>query len=449
MTSPLTFVPLGGSSEIGMNLNVYGHAGKWMIVDCGVGFEHSAPGRTDVVMADPSFVANQVDHIAGLVVTHIHQDHLGGIPYLWPRLRCPIHLTPFAAHVLRPRLREMGLEERVKLIEHRAGSRFDVGPFDVTYVGLTHSTVEMCGLAIRTPAAKVFHTGDFKLDPDPVAGAVSDLDAVAAFGDEGVDVCVSDSTNATHGGHSRSEGSVHARLREVLAGREGRIAVGLFSSNVARIGELLKMAAELERHPCIVGRSMKTMLRAAQGAGYLRDVPDTVDEREAAWLPRDRVLYLCTGTQGEPGAALPRVAADAHPWVMLDEGDTVVFSSKVIPGNEEPIHWMHRAFAARKIHVVHEEEDPAIHASGHPCRDELAELYAALRPTTVIPVHGTPRHLTAHADWARTLGMAAHEVRNGHVVHLGPGAVRGVGNVETGRIPKDAIVAPKPWERRG
>lgn len=462
-TQPLTFVPLGGSFEIGMNLNVYGHAGRWLIVDCGIGFERISITRTEVFLPDPSFLAHQPECIAGMVITHVHLDHLGAVADLWPQLRCPIHCTPFAATVLRPKLREVGLHERVPIHEHLPGSRFEVGPFDVEMVGLTHSTLEMQGLALRTPSTTVFHTGDFKLDPDPGTGPCSDLDRIRALGDEGVDVVVSDSTNATKPGHSRSEAEVHAHLDALVAKAEGRVFVGTFSSNVARIEALIRIADRHDRHPVLLGRSLQRMVRAAQASGYLRDLPPLVDPREAGYLPRRRVLYLCTGTQAEPGAALTRLAWDRHRQAVLDPGDTVIFSSKIIPGNEDVIEGLHTVLEGQGVHVVHEGDDPAVHASGHPARDELAALYEALRPGVVVPVHGTPRHMDAHADWAEQLGHGAHQVRNGDVLHLGPGEVRMVGEVHHDRIPRDAFRelhrpdgAPpvprrgrsKPWGRR-
>ncbi|MCB9662948.1 MAG: ribonuclease J [Alphaproteobacteria bacterium] len=437
--SALTFVPLGGSNEIGMNLNVYGHDGRWLVVDCGIGFEAIGPGDTKVWLPDPAFLAQQPDAVAGLVITHVHMDHLGAVADLWPRLRCPIWCTPFAAAVLRGRLRESGLVHRVEIHERLPGDRFDVGPFDVEFVGLTHSTVEMVGLVLRAGGTTVFHTGDFKLDPRPGLGPLSDLATLELVGAEGVQVCISDSTNATRGGWSASEGTVEERLRELIAARTGRVAVGVFSSNIARMAALLRLAQEHERSTVVVGRSLHRMLQAAREAGYLRTVPDPVSPREARLLPRERVLMLCTGTQAEPGSTLYRLAHGGHPDAVLEEGDTVIFSSKVIPGNEEEIERLHRAFEAQRIEVVHELDDPAVHASGHPCRDELAALYAALRPAVVVPVHGTPRHLEAHADWARALGLEATQVRNGDVLHLGPGPVRQVGTVPAGRIPREAM----------
>lgn len=439
MSGALTFVPLGGSGEIGMNLNVYGHDGRWLVVDCGVGFESTAPGDTKVWLPDPAFVARQPEAVAGMVITHVHMDHLGAVADLWPRLRCPIHCTPFAAAVLRGRLRESGLAHRVVIHEHLPGDRFLVGPFDVEFVGMTHSTVEMVGLLLRTGTTTVFHTGDFKLDPRPGLGPVSDLATLRQAAEAGVDVCVSDSTNATRGGWSVSEGQVEVRLGELIAARRGRVAVGLFSSNIARMAALFRIAEAQDRSVVVVGRSLHRMLQAAREVGYLRTAADLVPAVDARHLPASRLLLLCTGTQAEPGSTLYRLAHGGHPDITLEPGDTVIFSSKVIPGNEVEIERLHGSLTAQRIEVVHELDDPAVHASGHPCRDELAELYAALRPRVVVPVHGTPRHLEAHADWARTLGLEATEVRNGDVLHLGPGEVRAVGSVPAGRIPRDAL----------
>ncbi len=435
MPSPaLHFVPLGGSGEIGMNMNLYGHDDTWLMVDCGMGFERAGED-TRVVVPDPRWAATLGGRLLGLVVTHVHLDHLGAIDMLWPRLRCPVHLTPFAEAVLRPRLREARLERFVPLHVHPVGDRFTLGPFDLEFVGLTHSTHESTGLVIRTPVATVFHTGDYKLDPDPVMGPPTDLDHMTRLGDEGIDVVVGDSTNATKEGRSRSEAEVAAHLRTLVHAAEHRVAIATFSSHIARIHTLAKIAEETGRHVVLVGRAMKRMTDAARAVGLFRDVPPFLDVREAGFLPRETVLYVLTGTQAEPGSALDKIAQDRHRHAFLDADDTVIFSSKIIPGNEAPIAQLHARLKARGLRVIHEQDDPLVHASGHPCRDELRDLYSRLRPGAVVPVHGEARHMQAHAELAVELGIAPVPVRNGDVLHLAPGPARSLGEkVPSGRI---------------
>ncbi len=429
----LHFVPLGGSGEIGLNLNLYGQGDAWLMVDCGAGFERAHGGETRVIVPDPRFIVAQRERLAGLVITHIHEDHLGAVADLWPSLRCPVHATPFAAAFLRAKLRARGLDV-VPIKEHLPGARFHVGPFDVQFLGITHSTLEAQSVVLRTSAGVVVHTGDFKLDPTPGLGPVTNLGAFKEVGDEGVLAVVADSTNATKPGRSGSEEQVRLKLRELLQGRSGRVVVALFASNVARLGALAHLAGELGRHPVLLGRSLHRMLRAAHETGWLRDIPLLVPARDAGWLPREAVLALATGTQAEPGAALTRLALGTHPDLTLEEGDLVIASSKIIPGNEDIIAEQHALLRAQGVEVIDELVDPGVHASGHPCQDELKELYAALRPTTVVPVHGEPRHLRAHAALARQLGHGVAEVRNGDVVQLGPGPASVLGQVPTGRI---------------
>lgn len=418
MSPPLfQFVPLGGSGEIGINMNLYRHGDAWIMVDCGMGFE-KVGGDTRVIVPDPRFAADLGGDLLALVITHIHLDHLGAVDALWRRLRCPVHATPFAAAVLRQRLREARLEGRVPIHEHPVGERFQIGPFDLETVALTHSTWESTGLAIRTPSGTVFHTGDYKLDDDPVLGPVTDATRLAQLGDEGVSVVVGDSTNATHDGHSRSEAEVAAELDHLIGQRRGRVAVATFSSHIARLHTLARLARQHGREPVLLGRSMHRMVQAAHEVDLMTDVGPFLDVEDACLLPRDEVLFILTGTQAEPRSALDRIAQGTHRDIALEKGDTVIFSSKIIPGNEDPIARLHDRLRAQGLEVIHELDNPRVHASGHPCRDELRTLYGWLRPDTVIPVHGEPEHLTAHAELARSEGMHALEVRNGDIVDL-------------------------------
>jgi len=428
----LYFLPLGGTGEIGMNLNLYHHAGRWLMVDCGVMFE-----RTDLdqyaLYPDARYIADRRDTLDGLVITHAHQDHVGAVRDLWPQLRCPVYATRFTVAMLRSALQEVGLHRKVPVHVVAQDARFQVGPFDLQRVPLTHSTVEMAGLVIRTPAGTVFHTGDFKLDPDPVEGRTSDERTLHALAHEDVLACISDSTNAHQEGWTRSEGEVARGLREVLADCPARIAVSLFSSNVARVRTLMLLARELGREVVLLGRSLQRTVQCAREAGYLAGLPEPVDAREFGFLPRDRVMLLCTGSQGEPRAALTRIAEDKRRDVYLETGDTAVFSARKIPGNELFVERIGRLLQALGVRVI-TAQDAFVHTSGHPRRQELRTLYDAIQPRGVVPVHGTPMHLEAHAQLARSMDLEAYEIRNGHMLRLSPGPVGVVGSVPTGRI---------------
>ncbi|MCO4745107.1 MAG: ribonuclease J [Proteobacteria bacterium] len=431
----LHFVPLGGTGEIGMNLNLYGYGGRWLMVDCGVmfgrdGLEHQA------WMPDVRFIEGQADRLDGLVLTHAHQDHIGAVRDLWPRLRCPVYATRFAAAMLREQLTEVGLARKVPIRLLEARARFAVGPFDLERIPLAHSTVEMGALVIRTPAGTVLHTADFKLDDDPVVGEVGDVDSLEALANERIDAVVSDSTNADHEGWTGSEGSLVEPLREVLSACTGRVAVSFFASNVARLQTLLDLAEDLGRHPILLGRSMNKTLRAARSAGYLADVPTLLSTRDYGFLPPDKVMLLCTGSQGEPRAALSRLAADSRTDVYLDEGDTVVLSAREIPGNELFVERLRVLFRNKGVRMV-EADEAAIHVSGHPRRDELRQLYRWVQPETVVPTHGTPPKLDAHVELAQSMGMGGFRARNGDVVCVAPGPVRRVGTVPVGRWLRD------------
>lgn len=426
-------LPLGGTGEIGMNLNLYHHQGRWLMVDCGVMFGRDGPHVQYALHPDASFIAERRDKLDGLVLTHAHQDHLGAVRDLWPQLECPVYLTAFAAHMIRGTLVEAGLHERVPLRVIGQSERFSVGPFDLQRIPLTHSTPESGALVLRTQAATVLHTGDFKLDPDPRVGLRSDERALRALAQEPVAACISDSTNAQLEGWTPSEGSLFEGLMQVVGACEGRVAVALFASNVARIQTLAQVAQATGRHVVVLGRSLERTLRAARLSGYLSDLPMFIEPREFGFLPPHKVMLLCTGSQGEPRAALSRLAAQQRRDVYLEQGDTVILSARRIPGSELFVERLETLFAQLGVRVIGPEQAP-VHTSGHPCRDELRTLYGWVRPETVIPVHGTPPHLKAHAELAEAQGCRSLEIRNGHIVRLGPGPVGVVGSVPTGRI---------------
>jgi ribonuclease J len=439
----LIFLPLGGSGEIGMNMNLYGYGGKWLLVDLGITFADREQPGIDLITPDPTFIAERKDDLAGLIITHAHEDHLGAVAHLWPRLRCPVWATPFAAALLRNKLEEAGLLRAVPLHVIEPGEHLQIGPFGIDFVPLTHSTLEMNALAIRTDAGLVLHTGDWKLDPEPLVGPKSDEDALRRLGDEGVMAMIGDSTNALNEGTSGSEGDVRKTLMDLCANRTGRIAVATFASNVARIDTVAKVAAVHDRHLVLVGRSLWRILAAAQECGYLQDIAPPLKDNEGAYLPPDKVMFLCTGCQGESRAALARIASGDHRHVVFEKNDLVIFSSRVIPGNEMSISRVQNRLLWNGVEVIGENER-GVHVSGHPCRDELAEMYRLVRPKIAVPVHGEYKHMLAHAELARSLQVPeAVVIENGQALRLRPGATEVVAEVQSGRCFVDGdVVVP-------
>jgi ribonuclease J len=433
----LLFLPLGGAGEIGMNLNLYGHAGKWLMVDLGVSFGDEATPGIEVIMPDPRFIEERRADLAGLVLTHAHEDHLGAVPYLWERLGCPIWATSFTASVLRRKLRDSDIAADVPIIEVPLSGRFQAGPFEVELVTLTHSIPEPNALVIRTAAGTVLHSGDWKFDPEPLVGPTADIDALRRLGEEGVLALVCDSTNALVAGHSGSEAEVREELIRLFGRFEKRIAVACFASNVARLESVVHAALAHDRNVALVGRSMRRIVEAAQETGYLQGIPPFISEHDAGYLPREKAALLCTGSQGEPRSALARIARNDHPQVTLEPGDAVIFSSRVIPGNEKAIGALQNALAALGVEVVTAEDEP-VHVSGHPAREELARMYQLVRPRIAVPVHGERRHLEAHARLAEECQVPrAIAAENGRMIRLAPGPAEIAGEVEFGRLGLD------------
>ncbi|MEA4837832.1 MAG: ribonuclease J [Rhodospirillaceae bacterium] len=436
-TEALLFVPLGGTGEIGMNWNVYGVGGTWLAVDMGVSFADDATPGLDAYMADPAFIAERRDDLAGIVVTHGHEDHLGAIAHLWPRLRCPVYASPFAAALLRGKLAEANLLGEVDLHEIPLSGRAAIGPFEVELVGQTHSIPEANSLAIHTAFGTVLHTGDWKFDPDPLIGAVADKDRLKSLGDEGVLALIGDSTNVFNPGRSGSEAEVRTSLTELLGRYRRRIAVACFATNVARLESIAVAAAAHGRQVALCGRSLKRIDQAARATGYLVDLPPFLSEEEGAAQPEDRIVYICTGSQGEPRAALARIAAQSHPRITLEPGDVTIFSSRVIPGNERAIYRLQNQLLRMGVEVV-TSEDHFVHVSGHPGQEEMRDYYALARPALVVPVHGELRHLHAHAELARSCGVPETRViENGDVLRLAPGPVEIVDQAPVGRVAVD------------
>jgi ribonuclease J len=433
----LYFLPLGGTGEIGMNLNLYGHDGKWLMVDLGVTFAGPGSPGIDVLMADPAFIEARRDDLAGLVLTHAHEDHIGAVGHLWSRLRCPIYATAFTAAMVYPKLVEAELEEEVEIIEVPLSGRFSAGPFEIELITLTHSIPEPNALVIRTAAGSVLHTGDWKLDPEPLVGEDYDEDALRALAKENLLAMVCDSTNALVEGESGSEAEVRAVLMELLGGLKNRVLVACFASNVARLDTIGKVAAAHERRVALVGRSMFRVFQAARDSGYLQDFPPIVSEDDLAYLPPEEVLVLCTGSQGEARSALWRIANGENRNVALDPGDAVIFSSRVIPGNETTIFQLHNKLVRLGVEII-TADDHFVHVSGHPAREELSQMYQWVRPRIAIPVHGEARHLAAHAELARDCQVPQQILgENGTLIRLAPGPAGIVDHVPTGRLAVD------------
>lgn len=443
----LVFLPLGGSNEIGMNLNAYGFGPegdkKWIVVDVGVTFagEEGIPG-VDLILPDPEFLETNKDDILAIILTHAHEDHIGAMGWLWPRFPAPVYATPFTAHLLRDKLRERGIERKVPLHEVPLKHRFQIGPFDIEYVTLTHSIAEPNGLAIHTPLGTVMHTGDWKIDIDPLIGEQTDSARIRQIGDDGVLAMICDSTNVFSEGEAGSEAGVRDGLFEAIAEQKGKVAVACFASNVARILSTVEAATAAGRSVSLIGRSMLRITGAAKAVGLLQEAT-FIEPEMARHLPDDKVLYLCTGSQGEPRAALARIAEGSHPFVTLGRGDTCLFSSREIPGNERAILELQNKLAMRGVNII-TGKDRHIHVSGHPCRDELRAMYEMVRPQIAIPTHGEQRHLMEHAKFALSLQVPeALAVKNGDMIRLAPGPAAVIDEVPNGRllVDGDAIIA--------
>ena len=433
----IVFLPLGGTGEIGMNLNLYGHAGQWLMVDLGVSFADENHPGIDLLMADPGFIEARRNSLVGLLVTHGHEDHIGAIPHIWPRLRCPIYATPFTAALVRNKLADAGLLNEVRITEIPLSGHAEIGPFSIELIRTTHSIPEPNAVVIRTSAGTVLHTGDWKLDPEPLLGEPTDEEAFARLGGENVLALIGDSTNALRPGVAGSEAQVEHALTELIGHYNERVAIACFASNVARLTSISRAGAAHDRQVALIGRSLWRMEKAARGTGYLKDVPPFLTEEEAAFLPRSKTLLICTGSQGEPRSALARIAMDDHPHITLNQGDTVIFSSRIIPGNEKAIGEVQNRLARAGVEIV-TEHDHFVHVSGHPAREELSHMYRWVQPRAAIPTHGESRHLLAHAEVARAEGVGeVLVVGNGDVVVLGPGPARVADHVETGRLALD------------
>jgi ribonuclease J len=443
----LLFLALGGSGEIGMNVNLYGCDGKWLMVDLGMTFGGNEYPGIELVFADPAFIEERLDDLIGIVLTHGHEDHIGAVPYFAAEFGVPLYATPFTADLVLRKLAEAEITHEVDLEIIDDLESFSLGPFDISYVPLAHSIAEGHALLIETPYGRVFHTGDWKLDENPQIGQPATPDELTAIGDQGVLALVCDSTNVFNPNASGSEGEVAKELLEEVRKHKGkRVLVTTFASNVARLQTLGEIARQTDRRLCVAGRSLERIIQAGKDTGYFKEFPEVIDFETAMGLPRGEVLVVATGGQGEPRAALARIAEDTH-HVGLVEGDVVLFSSRQIPGNEMAIGAVMNQLAARGVEIVTDRQS-AIHVSGHPGRPELEALYGWLRPEILVPVHGEMRHMQEQGRLGRANGIPDVVVqKNGDIVRLAPGKPGKLAEVQTGRLVLDGdIIVPADGE---
>jgi ribonuclease J len=431
------YVPLGGAGEIGMNMYVYGHAGKWLLIDAGISFAHDGIPGVELLMPDPDFIMEHADDVVGLVVTHAHEDHIGAIAYVIEELGCPIYATQFTAAMIRTKLDEFELSRKIKIHIVEANDPIDVGPFGISYLPLTHSIPDNHGLVITTKIGKIFHTGDWKFDPNPGLGRPSDLAALRALGQESVLAMMCDSTNVFEPGHSGSEVEVTKSLTKIIAGLSGRVAVTMFASNVARLHSVIQAAIAADRQVVLAGRSLHRVYEIATKLGYIEDSPHVVDEDQAGYFPDDKVLFICTGCQGERRSALAKIAAGEHRHIELGKGDHVIFSSREIPGNEIAIQQLQNSLARQGVNLI-TAHSHFTHVSGHPYRDELSEMYRLVRPKVAVPMHGELRHLQAHVELAKEMQVGTALVaQNGQMLRLTKQGASYVDEIDTGVLALD------------
>ena len=425
MKDELLFCPLGGSGEIGMNMNLFAYGKpdnqKWIIVDVGVTFADDTVPGVDIIYPDPGFIIDKKDDLLGIVLTHAHEDHIGAIAHVWPKLKCKIYATPFTSVLITEKFKEKKIDITgyLKIVE--LNSTINLDPFKIEFVTLTHSILEPNGLRIQTPAGNILHTGDWKCDPDPLIGGNINSERLKEIGNEGVLAMICDSTNVFSAGRAGSELDVRKNLLKVFQRLKKRIIVTSFASNVARMESVFYCAEQTGRHISLVGRSMHRIFKAARQCGYLKNVIDPIDPRDAKNISREKIVYLCTGSQGEPMGAMNRIVKYTHPDVFIERNDAVIFSSKIIPGNEKKLYKLHNNLVKEGIEVISEDNE-YIHVSGHPNREDLRDMYNWVKPKAVIPVHGEHRHMIEHIEFAKEMQVKYPvQVENGDIVKLYPG----------------------------
>ncbi len=446
MKDELLFCPLGGSGEIGMNMNLFAYGKpdnqKWIIVDLGVTFADDTVPGVDIIYPDPGFIIDKKDDLLGIVLTHAHEDHIGAIAHVWPKLKCKIYATPFTSVLITEKFKEKKIDvtSYLKIVE--LNSTINLDPFKIEFVTLTHSILEPNGLRIQTPVGNILHTGDWKCDPDPLIGGNINSERLKEIGNEGVLAMICDSTNVFSAGRAGSELDVRKNLLKVFQRLNKRIIVTSFASNVARMESVFYCAEHTGRHISLVGRSMHRIFKAARQCGYLKNVIDPIDPRDAKNISREKIVYLCTGSQGEPMGAMNRIVKYTHPDVFIERNDAVVFSSKIIPGNEKKLYKLHNNLVKEGIEVISEDNE-YIHVSGHPNREDLRDMYNWVKPKAVIPVHGEHRHMIEHIEFAKEMQVKYPvQVENGDIVKLYPGEKPEVyDKAPSGRVYLDGNVA--------
>ncbi len=421
----LLFCPLGGSGEIGMNMNLYAYGKpseqKWIIIDTGVTFADDTIPGIDVIYPDPGFIIDRKDDLLGIVITHAHEDHVGAITHLWQKLNCKIYATPFTAVLIKEKFKEKNIDINNFLQIVELNGKINLGPFKIEYITLTHSILEPNGLRIETPAGTILHTGDWKVDPNPLIGGKINSDRLKEIGNEGVLAMICDSTNVFSMGRSGSELDVRKNILNLMSNLKKRIIVTSFASNVARMETIFFCAEKTGRQISLVGRSMHRIYKAARQCGYLKNVIEPIDSRDAKNISREKIVYLCTGSQGEPMGAMMRISNYTHPDVDIEKGDAVIFSSKIIPGNEKKLYKLHNQLVKEGIEVISEETE-FVHVSGHPNREDLKDMYNWVKPECVIPVHGEHRHMIEHVKFAKEMQIKNTVlVENGDIVKIAPG----------------------------
>ncbi len=416
--SDLLFLPLGGANEIGMNLNLYHLDGKWIMIDCGMGFAYDVPG-VDMITADISFIKANRKNLLGIVITHIHEDHLGAVQYLWRDLEVPVYATEFAANFLRTKLQEFKLEKEVPIHVIDGSRDLNLGPFKLEFIGLTHSVPEMKAVMVKTHKGNILHTGDWKFDPDPVVGDISEKERIKAYGDRGeILAVICDSTNALSEGHSRSEGELYDSLKSLIEGRKGLVGVTTFASNLARVHTICRIARDVGRKVVLAGFSLHRLHEVGKKSGYFAENFEFISDREMKFYAKSEILVISTGCQGEPNAGTRKIATDMHPTIRFTKGDLMIFSSKIIPGNEKKIFELFDELAKKQIDVL-TEKDHFVHVSGHPSQEELYEMYALAQPKIAIPVHGEFLHTKTHCEIARDCNVPrVIQIENGAAVRF-------------------------------
>ncbi len=441
----LLFCPLGGSGEIGMNMNLFAYGEednqKWIIVDMGVTFaDDSIPG-IDLIMPDPGFIIDKKDDLLGVVLTHAHEDHIGAVAHIWPELKCKLYATPFTAALINEKFKEKKIDISPFLKTVPLNSKIKLGEFEIDFVTLTHSILEPNGLSIKTPLGTILHTGDWKIDPNPLIGNKIDEEKLKKIGDEGVSAMICDSTNIFSPGRAGSESDVRDSLLRIMELKTKRILVTSFASNVARMESIFHCAKKTGRSICLVGRSMNRIYKAAKKCGYLKGLIEPLEPRDAKKIAKNKILYLATGSQGEPMGAMNRIINGTHPEVFLEDGDCVIFSSKIIPGNEKKLYQLQNLIVKNNIEII-SEENAFVHVSGHPNRDDLKDMYKWVKPKSVIPVHGEHRHMQEHVKFAKEMQVPKTLlIENGDIIKLLPGKVPEIiDKAPSGRIYLDGSV---------